>query len=85
MDKAVSSNMDKLGRRLSAVKVVVDLLNHELDLSKDRTVKLEKVRMEATVSQLELFIEDIEGLLRSGSREDKGVIESSRATTSRVS
>lgn len=84
MEKAASSSTDKLGRRLSAVKVVVDLLNHELDLAKERTVKLEKVRLEATVSQLELFIEDVEGLLRAGNRDDKGVIESSRATTTRV-
>lgn len=85
MDKAVTSSMDKVGRRLSAVKVVVDLLNHELDLTKDRNVQLEKVRLEATVSQLELFIEDIELLLRAGSREDKGVIETSRPSASRVS
>lgn len=83
MDKSHTS-MDKVAQRLSAVKVVVDLLNHELDLAKDRTVPLDKVRLEATVTQLELFIEDVEALLRAGTKEDRGVIETTRPTAARV-
>lgn len=87
MEKATVSNMDKVLRRMSSVKVVVDLLNHELDLAKaDRSVNLERERLEATVTTLEMFIEDIEHLTRATpAGEEKGkIIEAPRSPASRI-
>jgi len=84
VEKNAGDGKEKVGRRLSAVKVVVDLLNHELDLGKaDKAVSLERERLEATVTTLEDFIGDVEGLLRGGS-EDRRAVESNRATVNRV-
>jgi hypothetical protein len=77
--------MDKLGRRLAAAKVIVDLLNHELDLSKaDRAVSLERERLEAVVTTLEMFIEDAENLRRGGV-DDRRVVETARPAPARAS
>lgn len=84
VDKSSNDGKDRVGRRLSAVKVVVDLLNHELDLGKaDKAVSLERERLEATTTLLEDFVSDVEGILRGGG-EDRRVVESSRATVNRV-
>ena len=85
MEKPAGGNMDKVERRLNAVKVVVDLLNHELDLAKaESTVNLEKARLDATVTTLEMFIEDVETALRGGGADARRVVETPRATANRV-
>lgn len=87
MEKATIGSMDRVLRRLAAVKVVVDLMNHELDLAKtDRSVSLERDRLEATVSTLELFIEDIEGLTKSVAQaaDSSKIIEAPRSPASRI-
>ena len=88
MEKATITSMDRVLRRVSQVKVVVDLLNHELDLAKaDRAVSLERERVEATVTSLEVFIEDIEGMMRSApaAEDNKGkIIEAPRSPASRI-
>ncbi len=74
--------MDNMSRRLSAVKVVVDLLNHELDLGKaDKAISLQRERLEASVTTLEMFVGDLEGLLKGGSGEPRRVGEATRATS----
>jgi hypothetical protein len=87
MEKATTSSLDRVLRRLSAVKVVVDLLNHELDLAKaDRSVNFERERLEATVTTLEMFIEDIEGVTRAApaAEEKSKIIEAPRSPASRI-
>lgn len=87
MEKAMTGNTDRVSRRLSLVKVVVDLLNHELDLAKaERSVNLERERLDATVTTLEMFIEDVESMLRgsAGGGDERKVVEVPRATASRV-
>ncbi|MBI4879164.1 MAG: hypothetical protein HY812_05825 [Planctomycetes bacterium] len=86
MEKATGGAADGMVRRLSAVKVVVDLFNHELDLHKaDRAISLDRERLDAMVTTLEMYIGDVEGLLRgSGGAEDRRVVETPRATASRV-
>ena len=86
MEKTSGGYMANVGRRLSMVKVVVDLLNHEIDAAKaERTVSLEKERLAASVNTLEMFVEDLEAVLRQpGGLEDKKVIEQPRATVSRL-
>lgn len=80
------NSMEKVLRRLSSVKVVVDLLNHELDLAKaDRSVNLERERLEATVTALENFIEDIEGVSRTApTPEPSKILETPRSPASRI-
>lgn len=81
------NSMEKVLRRLSTVKVVVDLLNHELDLAKaDRSVNLERERLEATVTALENFIEDIEGVSRAtpASEPASKILEAPRSPASRI-
>lgn len=80
------NSMEKVLRRLSSVKVVVDLLNHELDLAKaDRSVNLERERLEATVTALENFIEDIEGVSRATpANEPSKILETPRSPASRI-
>lgn len=86
MEKVSGGNLDAITRRLSAVKVVVDLFNHELDLGKaDKAISLERERFEATVTTLEMFIGDLEALLRGGTgTEGRRVVETTRPTSSRV-
>ncbi len=87
MEKATINNMERVLRRLSSVKVVVDLLNHELDLAKaDRSVNLERERLEATVTTLEMFIDDIEGVTRAApaAAEPSKIIDSPRSPASRI-
>lgn len=83
MEKVSGGNLDAMSRRLSAVKVVVDLFNHELDLGKaDKALSFERERFEASVTTLEMFVGDLEGLLRGGSGSDgRRVIETSRASS----
>ena len=84
MDKASSGSVANINRRLSAVKVVVDLLNHELDLGKaDKAISLERDRLDAAVTTLEDFIGDIEAALKGGG-DDRKVVESQRGTVNRV-
>jgi len=76
MEKA-SGNTDKVTRRLASAKVIVDLLNHELDLGKaDRAISLERDRLEAVVTTLEMFIEDVESIRRGG--DERRVVENTR-------
>ena len=72
MERAANTK-DKLSRRLSSLKVVIDLLNHELDLAKaEKGVTLERPRIEAMITSLEVFVEDVEDTLKGGRRgEDK--------------
>ncbi len=86
MEKSSGGYMEKFGRRLSMVKVVVDLLNHELDVAKnERTVSFDKERLAATVNTLELFVEDLDSVLRTpGGSDEKKVVEAPRATVSRL-
>jgi hypothetical protein len=86
MEKSTMNSMEKVLRRLSSVKVVVDLLNHELDLAKaDRSVNLERERLEATVTALENFIEDIEGVSRTTpAAEPTKILETTRSPASRI-
>ena len=45
VDKNVQSAQERVARRLATVKVVVDLLNHELDVAKaDKAISLERER-----------------------------------------
>lgn len=82
MEKAGSS--DLLSRRLSTVKVVVDLLNHELGLGKsDKVINIERERLDAAVTTLEMYIGDVEGVLRGG-HDDRRLVETVRPTASRV-
>ncbi len=88
MEKNTGGYMERVGRRLSMVKVVVDLLNHELDVAKnERTCNFDKERLAATVNTLELFVEDLDQFLRTpgGSDDSKKVVETPRATVSRLS
>lgn len=83
MEKA--GNADILSRRLSTVKVVVDLLNHELDLNKaDKVVNLERERLDAAVTTLEMYVGDVETALRGGLGDERRVVENTRTTASRV-
>ncbi len=86
MEKATGGAAEGIARRLSAVKVVVDLFNHELDLHKaDRAINLDRERLDSMVTTLEMYIGDIEGLLRStGGTEERRVVETTRATATRV-
>lgn len=79
MDRATSSK-DKLSRRLSSLKVVVDLLYHELDLGKgeQKAITIERPRFEAALTTIELFIEDMEVALRAAGRGDEKSIETMR-------
>jgi len=83
MEKVSGGNLDTMTRRLSAVKVVVDLLNHELDLAKaDKAVSFERDRLEAGVTTLEMFIGDLESLLKGGGATDgRRVVEAARTST----
>lgn len=84
VDKSGSENMHTIARRLNAVKVCVDLMNHEMDFAKnDKTVSIDRHRFDATVTTLEDFIGDIEGALK-GTGADGRVLETARATASRV-
>lgn len=75
---------DRVARRLAAVKVVVDLFHHELDLGKaDKSVSIDRERFDAAVTLLEDFVSDVDGVLRGGA-EDRRTVESNRATVNRV-
>ncbi|MFG0317485.1 MAG: hypothetical protein ACF8XB_09440 [Planctomycetota bacterium JB042] len=75
---------ERVARRLSAVKVVVDLFHHELDLGKaDKAVSIDRERFDAAVTLLEDFVTDVDHILRGGA-DDRRVVESSRATVNRV-
>ncbi len=79
-----SDGKERVARRLSAVKVVVDLFHHELDLGKaDKAVSIDRDRFDAAVTLLEDFVTDVDHVLRGGS-DDRRVVESSRATVNRV-
>jgi hypothetical protein len=87
MDKPTGGTLEKIGRRLNTVKVVVDLFGHELDVNKaDRNITLERERLDAIVSTLEMYIEDCESLLRVGGGDERRVIEATRpaGATTRV-
>jgi|JI102314A2RNA_FD_contig_31_9408014_length_481_multi_4_in_0_out_0_1 hypothetical protein len=87
MDKPTGGTLEKLGRRLNSVKVVVDLFGHELDVNKaDRNITLERERLDAIVTTLEMYIEDCEALMRGAGSDDRRVIEASRpaGATTRV-
>ena len=82
MERA-GNTKDKLTRRLASLKVIIDLLNHELDLNNnkgDKGVTLERPRLEALVTSLEVFVEDVEDTVRGRRGEEK--LERARASSS---
>ena len=77
-----ASTKDKLSRRLASLKVAVDLLNHELDGGKaEKAISFERPRLEALVTTMEMFIEDVEDSLK-GSRRGEDKVERTRASAS---
>ncbi|GEM_PF-1540357 len=75
MEKNIESQGAVARRRLSQIKVLSRLLEHELELAKGEEVVLDKDLMENTLDVLELFIEEAEGAsgLRQSGRERKVV------------
>ena len=60
MERTSASESQYVRRHLSQLKVVVRLLEHELELSKGNEVNLDKSLLENTLDTLEIFIEDCE-------------------------
>ncbi len=85
MEKASGGNFVNINRRLAAVKVVVDLLNQELDLGKaDKAISLDRDRLDAAVTLLEDFVGDVAALLKTSGGDDRKVVEPQRGTVNRV-
>lgn len=83
VEKTGADGRERVARKLASVKVVVDLLNHELDLAKaEKAVQLDRERLDAVVTTLEDFVVDVEAALRSG--EERRTAEAPRATVNRV-
>lgn len=63
MEKATTDGIGKfVHRRVSQLKLLTRLLEHELDAAKGaKDVSLERGLLEETLDSLELFIEDVDG------------------------
>jgi hypothetical protein len=79
---------DNLGkvthRRLSSLKVLSKLMEHELDLGKsDKEVTLNRHLAESMLDTLELFIEDFEEVygVKGGAGADRKVVETKPQVT----
>ena len=63
MDKPDGSVGKFVNRRLSQLKILARLLEHELDAAKGaKDVSMERGLVENTLDTLEIFIEDVEGV-----------------------
>jgi hypothetical protein len=55
-------------RRLAHIKVTARLLEHELDLAKDKDVNLDRPLAESVLETLQIFIEDCDQLMGTPAR-----------------
>lgn len=58
----------QMHRRLAQVKVTARVLEHELDLAKDKDVNLDRVLAESVLETLQIFIEDCDHLMGTPGR-----------------
>jgi hypothetical protein len=69
MDKSSDGVGKFVHRRMSQLKILSRLLEHELDAAKGaKDISLERGLLEDTLDTLEIFIEDVEGASGGGMR-----------------
>ncbi|MEZ5988211.1 MAG: hypothetical protein R3F30_03655 [Planctomycetota bacterium] len=73
-------------RHLSQLKILVRLLEHELELAKGEEVVLDKALVENTLDCLEIFIEDNDALTagKAPSTERKAISTEAKAQVTRL-
>lgn len=58
----------QMHRRLAQIKVTARLLEHELDLAKDKDVNLDRALADSVLETMQIFIEDCDQLMGSPGR-----------------
>lgn len=74
MDKSVDGIGKFVHRRMSQLKILSRLLEHELDAAKGaKDISLERGLLEAALDTLDIFIEDVDGAEAGGMRARQSV------------
>ena len=60
----------QMHRRLSQIKVTARLLEHELDLAKDKDVSLDRALADSVLETMQIFIEDCDQLMGAPNRQE---------------
>ncbi len=82
MEKQADSNIGSfVHRRMSQVKVLARLLEHELSSAKGQDLALDRSLVENVLDTIEIFIDDFEVARGGKAREKRGQVESKPTVT----
>ena len=82
MEKQADSNIGSfVHRRMSQVKVLARLLEHELSSAKGQDLALDRSLVENVLDTIEIFIDDFEVARGGKVREKRGQVESKPTVT----
>lgn len=82
MEKQADSNIGSfVHRRMSQVKVLARLLEHELSSAKGQDLTLDRNLVENMLDTIEIFIDDFEVARGGKAREKRGQVESKPTVT----
>lgn len=74
----------QMHRRLSQIKVTARLLEHELDLAKDKDVSLDRALADSVLETLQIFIEDCDQMMGAPVRQENSRAEPTKPAVTRL-
>jgi hypothetical protein len=84
MEKTSELGAQNLRRRLSQLRILARVYEHELELAKGEEVVLDKALVESTLDTLEIFIEDTDGVVKGTGERKPQPVESGKGQVTRL-